>query len=50
LYAHKIKTSFWGNVTVPEEFGFASTSPFYLPFLDKFLVSTVSSVFEGTHR
>jgi hypothetical protein len=28
LYAHKIWTSYGGNVTVPEEFGFASKFEF----------------------
>lgn len=28
LYAHKIHSGFWHNVTNPEEFGFASQYPF----------------------
>ncbi|KAL6712664.1 hypothetical protein ACN47E_000541 [Coniothyrium glycines] len=37
LYAHKFQTGLWGNVSVPEEFGFAKgqVQPFWLETSDK---------------
>jgi hypothetical protein len=45
LYAHKISTNYWHNVTNPEEFGFASKYLSFFPYLEILQVMFVHAMF-----